>query len=149
MLYHTLTSSTNFEQCLLSVGLYGLSKVAQVVTGFIFLTEMVPPEEAGLLCLIMCSGEPIGQFLSIAHLQYTKDVTTLIMVSIVLQVAFLLWLHFVAQESCPYLFKIGLKEEYRSSMRYIEKFNGVSEYKHQADARNLDEEELPLVLSKE
>jgi len=137
LLYHALTVSKNFEQCLLSVGLYGLSKVTQEVIGLLLLTEMIPSEQVNLITIIGFSGEPLGLLLTTVYLQYTQDVTTLIIASIVSQVAFLLFLHFVSIETPQYLFKKGLKEEYHSTMRYLEKFNGVSE------------EELPLVLSKE
>jgi len=44
MLYHALTVTKNFDQCLLSYGLFGLGKVLQLRLGYIAMTEFVPTD---------------------------------------------------------------------------------------------------------
>jgi len=83
--------------------------------------------------------------------QYTQDVLMLIMASIVMQIVMLLMTLFVFIETPYFLFKKGLKQEFTSAMRYLQKFNGVSEHQPVSltEDPNFEEEELPLVLAME
>jgi len=105
-----------------------MSKIAQLTVGFMYASEIVPPEEVNAMTALFYLFEALGLVLVTTYLQYTQDVTTLIVAAIASQVVLLLLLHLVFIETPYFLFKKGRHEEYSAAMRYLAKLNGVSEY---------------------